>query len=189
MAATKLQPGLGDALNICWLCGKFKALFGRNLVSGEFEKETSDALNRQKNWTPIYNCVFVFSQEYKPYMFWMNMIDAFYQSLVCFFIPYFVSTVVLSCLFPAYAYIVLFHPSLTLLFVLFLFFVPTCSLLFCQAYADSDVDLFTWGTPITTIALFTILVHLGIETKTWVRRARVDFNSLRIYWNHRPTEY
>ncbi|KAI3369048.1 hypothetical protein L3Q82_026016 [Scortum barcoo] len=64
------------------------------------------------------------SEEYKPYMFWMNMIDAFYQSLVCFFIPYF-------------------------------------------AYADSDVDLFTWGTPITTLALFTILVHLGIETKTW----------------------
>ncbi|KAM6963059.1 phospholipid-transporting ATPase VA [Aplochiton taeniatus] len=64
------------------------------------------------------------SEEYKPYMFWMNMIDAFYQSLVCFFIPYF-------------------------------------------AYADSDVDLFTWGTPITTLALLTILLHLGIETKTW----------------------
>uniref|UniRef100_A0A7N6B2M9 Phospholipid-transporting ATPase n=1 Tax=Anabas testudineus TaxID=64144 RepID=A0A7N6B2M9_ANATE len=64
------------------------------------------------------------SEEYKPYMFWMNMIDAFYQSLICFFIPYF-------------------------------------------AYADSDVDLFTWGTPITTLALFTILLHLGIETKTW----------------------
>uniref|UniRef100_A0A8C1ZF98 Phospholipid-transporting ATPase n=1 Tax=Cyprinus carpio TaxID=7962 RepID=A0A8C1ZF98_CYPCA len=65
------------------------------------------------------------SEEYKPYMFWMNMIDAFYQSLICFFIPYF-------------------------------------------AYVDSDVDLFTWGTPITTLALFTILLHLGIETKTWV---------------------
>nr|XP_061833572.1 phospholipid-transporting ATPase VA-like [Nerophis lumbriciformis] len=64
------------------------------------------------------------SEEYKPYMFWMNMIDACYQSLVCFFIPYF-------------------------------------------AYADSDVDLFTWGTPITTLAVFTILLHLGIETKTW----------------------
>lgn len=38
-----------------------------------------------------------------------------------------------------------------------------------QAYADSDVDLFTWGTPITTLALFTILLHLGTETKTWVR--------------------
>lgn len=37
-----------------------------------------------------------------------------------------------------------------------------------QAYYDSDVDLFTWGTPVTAIALFTFLLHLGIETKTWV---------------------
>ena len=36
-------------------------------------------------------------------------------------------------------------------------------------YYDSDVDVFTWGTPVTTIALFTFLLHLGIETKTWVR--------------------
>uniref|UniRef100_A0AAQ5X643 Phospholipid-transporting ATPase n=1 Tax=Amphiprion ocellaris TaxID=80972 RepID=A0AAQ5X643_AMPOC len=71
------------------------------------------------------------SEEYKPYMFWMNMIDAFYQSLMCFFIPYF-------------------------------------------AYADSDMDLFTWGTPITTLALFTILLHLGIETKTWVTNLILD---------------
>uniref|UniRef100_A0A8B9MRP0 Phospholipid-transporting ATPase n=1 Tax=Accipiter nisus TaxID=211598 RepID=A0A8B9MRP0_9AVES len=64
-------------------------------------------------------------EEYKPHMFWMNMIDAMYQSLVCFFIPYF-------------------------------------------TYYDSDVDIFSWGTPITTIALFTIMLHLAIETKTWV---------------------
>ncbi|KAM6316777.1 phospholipid-transporting ATPase VA [Aegotheles albertisi] len=63
-------------------------------------------------------------QEYQPHMFWMNMIDAMYQSLVCFFIPYF-------------------------------------------TYYDSDVDIFSWGTPITTIALFTIILHLAIETKTW----------------------
>ncbi|XP_073918138.1 phospholipid-transporting ATPase VA isoform X2 [Castor canadensis] len=36
-----------------------------------------------------------------------------------------------------------------------------------EAYYDSDVDMFTWGTPITAIALFTFLLHLGIETKTW----------------------
>ncbi|MGH0179520.1 UNVERIFIED_CONTAM: hypothetical protein FKN15_001849 [Acipenser sinensis] len=41
-----------------------------------------------------------------------------------------------------------------------------------EAYADSDVDLFTWGTPVTTLALFTILMHLGIETKTWVQQGR-----------------
>ncbi|NWR60004.1 AT10A ATPase, partial [Bucorvus abyssinicus] len=63
-------------------------------------------------------------EEYQPHMFWMNMIDAMYQSLVCFFIPYF-------------------------------------------TYYDSEVDIFTWGTPITTIALFTIILHLAIETKTW----------------------
>lgn len=42
-------------------------------------------------------------------------------------------------------------------------------LLVFQAYYDSDVDVFTWGTPVTAIALFTFLLHLGIETKTWVR--------------------
>lgn len=105
-------------------------------------------------------------QEYKPYMFWMNMIDAFYQSLVCFFIPYFVSfmlhfhqlmslSVFACCCF----YSIMFSSVHTLILPLT---AP-------QAYADSDVDLFTWGTPITTIALFTILMHLGIETKTWVR--------------------
>ncbi|XP_053167511.1 phospholipid-transporting ATPase VA isoform X2 [Hemicordylus capensis] len=63
-------------------------------------------------------------QEYQPHMFWMNMIDALYQSLVCFFISYF-------------------------------------------TYYDSDVDIFSWGTPITTTALFTIVLHLAIETKIW----------------------
>ncbi|CAM5077976.1 unnamed protein product [Eretmochelys imbricata] len=63
-------------------------------------------------------------EEYQPHMFWMNMIDALYQSLVCFFIPFF-------------------------------------------TYYDSEVDLFSWGTPITTVALFTIILHLAIETKTW----------------------
>ncbi|XP_006167352.1 probable phospholipid-transporting ATPase VA, partial [Tupaia chinensis] len=63
-------------------------------------------------------------EEYRPRTFWMNMADATFQSLVCFFLPY-------------------------------------------LAYYDSDVDLFTWGTPITAIALFTFLLHLGIETKTW----------------------
>ncbi|XP_058150801.1 LOW QUALITY PROTEIN: phospholipid-transporting ATPase VA [Dasypus novemcinctus] len=63
-------------------------------------------------------------EEYRPRTFWVNMADAAFQSLVCFFLPY-------------------------------------------LAYHDSDADLFTWGTPITAIALFTFLLHLGIETKTW----------------------
>ncbi|XP_054417916.1 phospholipid-transporting ATPase VA [Pteronotus mesoamericanus] len=63
-------------------------------------------------------------EEYRPWTFWLNMADAAFQSLVCFFIPY-------------------------------------------LAYYDSDTDVFTWGTPVTAIALFTFLLHLGIETKTW----------------------
>ncbi|KAM5207294.1 phospholipid-transporting ATPase VA isoform 1-T1 [Hipposideros larvatus] len=63
-------------------------------------------------------------EEYRPRTFWVNMADAAFQSLICFFIPY-------------------------------------------LAYYDSDTDVFTWGTPITTIALLTFLLHLGIETKTW----------------------
>nr|XP_032832787.1 probable phospholipid-transporting ATPase VD [Petromyzon marinus] len=64
------------------------------------------------------------SAEYSPRLFWLTMLDAAYQSAVCFLLPYY-------------------------------------------AYADSDAGVFTWGTPITTIALFTILGHLAIETKTW----------------------
>ncbi|XP_074986897.1 phospholipid-transporting ATPase VA isoform X3 [Caretta caretta] len=78
-------------------------------------------------YSRIANMVLYFfykNAEYQPHMFWMNMIDALYQSLVCFFIPFF-------------------------------------------TYYDSEVDLFSWGTPITTIALFTIILHLAIETKTW----------------------
>ncbi|XP_049899159.1 phospholipid-transporting ATPase VB [Epinephelus moara] len=56
--------------------------------------------------------------------FWVSILDAFYQSLVCFFIPY-------------------------------------------LAYQDSDIDIFTFGTPLNTISLFTILLHLSIEIKAW----------------------
>uniref|UniRef100_A0A667YXM4 Phospholipid-transporting ATPase n=1 Tax=Myripristis murdjan TaxID=586833 RepID=A0A667YXM4_9TELE len=62
--------------------------------------------------------------EYKFSTFWTAMLDAFYQSLVCFFIPYWV-------------------------------------------YEDSDIDVFTFGTPLNTVSLFTILLHLSIEIKTW----------------------
>uniref|UniRef100_A0A8C6LR14 Phospholipid-transporting ATPase n=1 Tax=Nothobranchius furzeri TaxID=105023 RepID=A0A8C6LR14_NOTFU len=62
--------------------------------------------------------------EYNFLSFWISILDAFYQSLVCFFIPY-------------------------------------------LAYQDSDVDMFTFGTPMNTVALFTILLHLSIEIKSW----------------------
>ncbi|KAF6731409.1 putative phospholipid-transporting ATPase VB [Oryzias melastigma] len=64
------------------------------------------------------------SGEYNFLTFWISMLDAFYQSLVCFFVPY-------------------------------------------LAYQGSDVDIFTFGTPLNTSSLFIILLHLGIEIKSW----------------------
>ncbi|XP_035380673.1 probable phospholipid-transporting ATPase VA isoform X1 [Electrophorus electricus] len=113
----------GSAMIDQWYLIFFNLMFSAfpQLITGTLDKDVSaDTLQE----LPQLYMNGQNSEEYKPYMFWMNMIDAFYQSLVCFFIPYF-------------------------------------------AYADSDVDLFTWGTPITTLALLTILLHLGIETKTW----------------------
>uniref|UniRef100_A0A4W6DS28 Phospholipid-transporting ATPase n=1 Tax=Lates calcarifer TaxID=8187 RepID=A0A4W6DS28_LATCA len=113
----------GSAMIDQWYLIFFNLMFSAfpQLITGTLDKDVSAETLQQ---LPHLYVNGQNSEEYKPYMFWMNMIDAFYQSLVCFFIPYF-------------------------------------------AYADSDVDLFTWGTPITTLALFTILLHLGIETKTW----------------------
>ncbi|RVE74070.1 hypothetical protein OJAV_G00037470 [Oryzias javanicus] len=113
----------GSAMIDQWYLIFFNLMFSSfpQLISGTLDKDVSAETLQQlpQLYTSGQN-----SEEYKPYMFWMNMIDAFYQSLVCFFIPYF-------------------------------------------TYTDSDVDLFTWGTPITAIALLTILLHLSIETKTW----------------------
>uniref|UniRef100_A0A672Q370 Phospholipid-transporting ATPase n=1 Tax=Sinocyclocheilus grahami TaxID=75366 RepID=A0A672Q370_SINGR len=113
----------GSAMVDQWYLIFFNLMFSAfpQLITGTLDKDVSAETLQE---LPQLYMNGQNSEEYKPYMFWMNMIDAFYQSLICFFIPYF-------------------------------------------AYVDSDVDLFTWGTPITTLALFTILLHLGIETKTW----------------------
>uniref|UniRef100_A0A671S2S3 Phospholipid-transporting ATPase n=1 Tax=Sinocyclocheilus anshuiensis TaxID=1608454 RepID=A0A671S2S3_9TELE len=114
----------GSAMVDQWYLIFFNLMFSAfpQLITGTLDKDVSAETLQE---LPQLYMNGQNSEEYKPYMFWMNMIDAFYQSLICFFIPYF-------------------------------------------AYVDSDVDLFTWGTPIITLALFTILLHLGIETKTWV---------------------
>uniref|UniRef100_A0AAZ3RM51 Phospholipid-transporting ATPase n=1 Tax=Oncorhynchus tshawytscha TaxID=74940 RepID=A0AAZ3RM51_ONCTS len=113
----------GSAMIDQWYLIFFNLMFSAfpQLITGTLDKDVSSETLQE---LPQLYMNGQNSEEYKPYMFWMTMIDAFYQSLVCFFIPYF-------------------------------------------AYADSDVDLLTWGTPITTLALFTILIHLGLETKTW----------------------
>ncbi|CAO2639725.1 Phospholipid-transporting ATPase VD [Lemmus lemmus] len=67
------------------------------------------------------------SEAYVPLTFWITLLDAFYQSLVCFFVPYF-------------------------------------------TYRGSEIDIFTFGNPLNTSALFIILLHLVIESKslTWI---------------------
>ncbi|XP_037020634.2 phospholipid-transporting ATPase VD isoform X1 [Artibeus jamaicensis] len=67
------------------------------------------------------------SEAYLPLTFWITLLDAFYQSLVCFFVPYY-------------------------------------------TYQGSDVDIFTFGNPLNTAALFIILLHLVLESKslTWI---------------------
>uniref|UniRef100_A0A8C8SQE3 Phospholipid-transporting ATPase n=1 Tax=Pelusios castaneus TaxID=367368 RepID=A0A8C8SQE3_9SAUR len=67
------------------------------------------------------------SEVYSPPTFWITLLDAFYQSLVCFFVPYF-------------------------------------------TYRGSDIDVFSFGNPLNTAALFVILLHLLIESKTltWI---------------------
>ncbi|XP_043916326.1 phospholipid-transporting ATPase VD [Protopterus annectens] len=80
------------------------------------------------------------SEAYLPSTFWINILDAFYQSLICFFIPYF-------------------------------------------TYYDSDIDIFSFGTPMNTAALFIILFHLLIESKslTWIHCA-VMIGSILLYF-------
>uniref|UniRef100_A0A7N5KJL3 Phospholipid-transporting ATPase n=1 Tax=Ailuropoda melanoleuca TaxID=9646 RepID=A0A7N5KJL3_AILME len=67
------------------------------------------------------------SEAYLPLTFWITLLDAFYQSLVCFFVPYY-------------------------------------------TYRGSDIDIFAFGNPLNTAALFIIILHLVIESKslTWV---------------------
>ncbi|XP_032862577.1 phospholipid-transporting ATPase VB isoform X2 [Tyto alba] len=64
------------------------------------------------------------SEIYKLSTFIVTMLDAFYQSLICFFVPY-------------------------------------------LTYKDSDIDVFSFGNPINTISLLTILFHQALEMKTW----------------------
>uniref|UniRef100_A0A803XML8 Phospholipid-transporting ATPase n=1 Tax=Meleagris gallopavo TaxID=9103 RepID=A0A803XML8_MELGA len=64
------------------------------------------------------------SEIYKLSTFIITMLDAFYQSLVCFFVPY-------------------------------------------LAYKDSDIDVFSFGNPINTVSLLTIILHQALEMKTW----------------------
>ncbi|KAK9870972.1 hypothetical protein WA026_009932 [Henosepilachna vigintioctopunctata] len=61
---------------------------------------------------------------YRSSSFWLNTLDAIYQSICIFFI--------------------------------------------CQgAYADSDIDIFEFGTTVTTCCMYVMLLHASIETRSW----------------------
>ncbi|KAG9490837.1 hypothetical protein GDO78_006263 [Eleutherodactylus coqui] len=64
------------------------------------------------------------SESYKMSTFWISILDAFYQSLVCFFVVY-------------------------------------------LTYYKSGIGLFSFGTPMNTSALLTILLHLAMDIKNW----------------------
>uniref|UniRef100_A0A803YRU0 Phospholipid-transporting ATPase n=1 Tax=Meleagris gallopavo TaxID=9103 RepID=A0A803YRU0_MELGA len=80
------------------------------------------------------------SEIYKLSTFIITMLDAFYQSLVCFFVPY-------------------------------------------LAYKDSDIDVFSFGNPINTVSLLTIILHQALEMKTWVRVCVVIYLTFSLIYN------
>ncbi|XP_041846910.1 phospholipid-transporting ATPase VB [Melanotaenia boesemani] len=113
----------GTAMIDYWLMIFFNLFFtsAPPILFGIMDKDISaevllgvPELYRSGQGTGVYNFL----------TFWISILDAFYQSLVCFFIPY-------------------------------------------LAYQDSDIDIFTFGTPLNTVSLFTILIHLSIEIKSW----------------------
>ncbi|KAJ3599731.1 hypothetical protein NHX12_033687 [Muraenolepis orangiensis] len=81
----------GSSMVDQWYLVFFNLMFSAfpQLVTGTLDKDVS---SRALQALPQLYMNGQNSEEYKPYMFWMNMMDAFYQSLVCFFIPYFTKT-------------------------------------------------------------------------------------------------
>ncbi|XP_060728184.1 probable phospholipid-transporting ATPase VD isoform X1 [Tachysurus vachellii] len=116
----------GSTMSNSWVLIFFNLLFtsAPPLLYGMLDKNV--AVNTLLSLPQLYKAG-QNSQAYLASTFWLNMLDAFYQSLICFFIPY------------------------------------------C-AYAGSDIDLFSFGSPINGSALLIILLHQVIEshTLTWL---------------------
>lgn len=48
-----------------------------------------------------------------------------------------------------------------------------CIFYICQGtYADTDIDMFEFGTTVTTCCMFVMLLHASIETRSWVSSTR-----------------
>lgn len=95
------------------------------------------------------------AQLYRSHSFWVNIIDALFQSTVIFFIAYGVKVLLyISC-----------HSFLKNIFSLFFFL---------QAYDDTSVSLWEFGTVITTSCIFVMLIHVGLEFRSWVRLIKIQ---------------
>ncbi|KFV07826.1 putative phospholipid-transporting ATPase VD, partial [Tauraco erythrolophus] len=116
----------GTSMTDYWILILFNLLFTSMppIIYGVLDKDVSAEILMQ---LPQLYMMSQKSVAYLPSTFWITLLDAFYQSLVCFFVPYF-------------------------------------------TYHGSDVDIFSFGNPINTAALFIMLLHLLIECKsvTWI---------------------
>uniref|UniRef100_A0A8C2U0Q4 Phospholipid-transporting ATPase n=1 Tax=Coturnix japonica TaxID=93934 RepID=A0A8C2U0Q4_COTJA len=115
----------GTSMTDYWILIFFNLLFTSvpPIIYGVLDKDVSAEILIQ---IPQLYMMSQKSVAYLPSTFWITLLDAFYQSLACFFVPYF-------------------------------------------TYSGSDTDIFSFGNPINTAALFIILFHLLIECKsTWI---------------------
>ncbi|XP_030904751.2 phospholipid-transporting ATPase VD isoform X2 [Melopsittacus undulatus] len=116
----------GTSMTDYWILILFNLLFTSvpPIIYGVLDKDVSAEVLLQ---LPQLYMMSQKSLAYLPSTFWITLLDAFYQSIVCFFVPYF-------------------------------------------TYYGSDIDIFSFGNPINTAALFIILFHLLIECKsvTWI---------------------
>ncbi|XP_065593138.1 phospholipid-transporting ATPase VD isoform X1 [Cyrtonyx montezumae] len=116
----------GTSMTDYWILIFFNLLFTSvpPIIYGILDKDASAEILMQ---IPQLYRISQKSVTYLPSTFWITLLDAFYQSLACFFVPYF-------------------------------------------TYYGSDIDIFSFGNPINTAALFIILFHLLIECKsvTWI---------------------
>nr|XP_026651075.1 probable phospholipid-transporting ATPase VD isoform X1 [Zonotrichia albicollis]XP_026651076.1 probable phospholipid-transporting ATPase VD isoform X1 [Zonotrichia albicollis] len=129
----------GTSMTDYWILILFNLLFTSvpPIIYGVLDKDVSAEILME---LPQLYTMSQKSVAYLPSAFWITLLDAFYQSLVCFFVPYF-------------------------------------------TYCGSDIDVFSFGNPINTAALFIMLFHLLIECKsvTWIH-AVVIVGSILFYF-------
>ncbi|KTG36867.1 hypothetical protein cypCar_00042569 [Cyprinus carpio] len=79
----------GNTMTNSWVLIFFNLLFTSvpPIIYGVLDKDVSGEMLLEV--PDLYNYVMLDFQAYLPSTFWLNILDAFYQSLVCFFIPYF----------------------------------------------------------------------------------------------------